>query len=1007
MYWLGKKTCNLWTVVDYVVGSCLGAITLLGYVHTLCPGVYPGPSASSMANVLGVLPGGYPGHPVWLAVMRLFTRLPFADPVGALNLLNAGIASAVLVLFFLIMRRFAFHVVSPIPSLRVVPFEEEVNGVDDSESPENFYSATVQLEHDTLDIFASLLGALIASFVFGFSVPFWRAATSLSSIPFDLLLVFAAVGFLGRQVFHAQFGAGVAAAYLAGLLAVESALFGPLSVILIVLVVMAAVLNEQLSESLLLLLAIAVLAGAGTGLLAAYVTWPEETPWSVTEMMKALQAMSLTHLRLALSRVTRLDWFFLGVLPILGFACSAKGCFLLNRPEDEVTRWKWIAVAIVFTVVVAVNLLNLPKSITAITRHYAQGPVLLSAFMAAGTGLLFIFWFLSSIRALRHDASFSDPAADDHLPCAAAWIGHGFWGLILILVLQVPTCNVNAADGRKALFADRLAREVLTLAAGARCLVTDGVLDHNLMIANAKSRLPVLLCPLSWGLRAASLNPCAPRTAPSRLLSHVEQTDPLRTFLAKWMLDHRGAHGQLAFFCNAQFLHQAGLSLLPRGLLYSGVSRPPCADEFKTLLSENIGVWQRIFPDLQDPGDLSPYLLSVKEDLRHAVSRLANNTGVALEQNGLNSEADIAYTWARTVNPSNLTATLNQFGVRIRSDLPGSCDQIADELERLSCASDGDRTFATRISQGGLLIAQQSDLVLPKAIAFAKKGGAPAVGYLTLLSLWLPKAPEKKTGEGLLFAASATRSEFLPVLAARMAGRPGHAEALLRRLLGDQPDNLAAWALLAELMLERKSLDEVEQRILPAMQAVEGGTNSPLVAITRGLAHLHAIPRRDSQARRAFREAVAVSPLGLPLAGDLLLTVSLRIGDARALEQDAHYVIQYHAGHARAHAVLGSLRLSQKRYEEAEIHLTASLAAQVTAGALNDLAETYRQLGKLPEAEKQARAAVRLEPSFLPAWDSLGCVLRDSGRHSEAEAVFACVKRLNLAGHWQIDNLHP
>jgi tetratricopeptide (TPR) repeat protein len=383
-----------------------------------------------------------------------------------------------------------------------------------------------------------------------------------------------------------------------------------------------------------------------------------------------------------------------------------------------------------------------------------------------------------------------------------------------------------------------------------------------------------------------------------------------------------------------------------------------------------------------------------KAALRDVASRVANDLGVYLQQAGLFAEADAAYTQARRFTPANLSATLNQFGLRLCHKEIGSSQELEALLLQRSRGPHFSETMDEEICQGGLLVAQEADAILPEALTSIPVGTPVPPQLMALLSRWFPRSYLKSASETPILAPpSADASDLNKAFAARAAGRTNLSETLLRRFVTEHPENLSAWALLAEQLLEKGSSDEVESRIIPAMRAANGNDQNALVEMTQGALCLHTKPPRQAMARAAFRRALQLSP-ELAIAGDQLLGTSLALGDAGFVEEDASTVIGCMPSNTLAHALLGSLRLKQQRYQEAEFHLRSSLASRASAGAHNDLAELYRRQKKWAEAEPHARAALRMDPGFYQAWDTLGYTLADSGRMSDAEAVFRCVTKL-------------
>ena len=90
----------------------------------------------------------------------------------------------------------------------------------------------------------------------------------------------------------------------------------------------------------------------------------------------------------------------------------------------------------------------------------------------------------------------------------------------------------------------------------------------------------------------------------------------------------------------------------------------------------------------------------------------------------------------------------------------------------------------------------------------------------------------------------------------------------------------------------------------------------------------------------------------------------------------------------------------------AENFLRLSVGAErPLAAAQNDLAEVLRRLQRYPEAEKQARDAVKTAPELYVAWETLGSTLLDQNKDL-AEAETCVRKAISLSKEKnQIDDL--
>lgn len=798
----------------------------------------------------------------------------------------------------------------------------------------------------------------------------------------------------------------VAASFLYGVLALEWPVFLVLAPLLGGVVVFGGMRHHQMSESFLLLTLLSWLGGLGFSLVLLSIVSALAHDFSLTALSGQVVALLDSHYhRLAVGMPKR-DWFFVIVLPTLALGVAAKGCQMLTTLADDATRWKWRAINLLSMGIVCANLLNLPKSVWQVTREGTHLPVLPSLVVSLAAGCLFVFWLLST-------KTCSDGVAEEcqlpEGPTVLTLFGYGLCGLLAIFVLRQPVINQPEIDGRSAAFADGFAKEVLALSASASCLVTDGVLDVNLLVAQKTGgeRLKILPLPSGGGGLVLSARGAGGAFGVQRDASAGYRSSELRTFLTQWMRANPSSHSELAFFGSASFLQKEGFWMVPDGLTYVSMVPTGSREKLRDLFAKNRDMWQRLYGVLEGNEPSYPALRRTHVALRGYMSRLANDMGVCLEQTGLLAEADDAYALAQRCGGFNLTAALNQYGLRLRHAEVGASEELGERIMRVMAQPRFFETFDAMVAQGGVIVSQGADTLLPTAMASGAVGSLPPAKLLKLVERWMAQSLPHPAQSALGIAAAVGRSPLDQALAARVAGQGEHAERLLRRMVNDSPDNLSAWALLAERLLERGAMREVETRILPAMRLAQGSAESPLLHMTEGSLHLKAQPPRYVEARGCFRRALALQP-DLGVAADQILRVALAIGDAQMVEEDALAVAASIPQHPLAHALLGSLRLSQKRYEEAEHHLKASIAALPTAGAYNDLSELFRRQQKWAEAEACARAAIRLEPGFYRAWDTLGTVLQETSRLAEAETAFRCLTSMRPAdadGYLQLAEL--
>lgn len=993
---------------DYLVMALLGTLALAVYLKTLSAGVYPGLSAVSTANALGVLPLESSASPVWLSVFRGLAQIPWSSPAYAFNVANALLAAFAVAWTYLVVRRISFLAIRPTPAWRMVPVDSSESTEKDPSDSSYFLQLTPDQEKVTAERVAATLGGVVAAAAFAFSAPFWRAATSLHAYPFDVLIALIAADLLVRYAQSDRLGPGVMAFFLFGLLAIEWPLFLVLTPLIAGGFIYFSARRQQLTESVLLLMLLSGLSGLTASLGAALLSGAHSGATTIGFAKNVYDAV-VFHFRMATAITHRPFGLFTVCIPLVALLFSVKGCAVLKQITDLATRWKWRAINLFFSLIVGINLLNLPTSVWALGRDLPFLPVLPALTIAATAGFLFVFWLMTS----RPTVVETD---EEYLSQGRGFgrlaLGYGACGLLIIAVFRLPLINLNDADGRKGDFCDRCAHEILTLSEGSSCLVTDGLLDLNLFVAKKTLRSSVTLLSLSPdALRGADAQRAVSGNRRLAKPTSATSEEDIKAFLVDWMRANPGSHAQLSFFCPVAFLQQSGIPTPPNGLCYTGLVPEPSADIVRKTFEKNQACWRRLQPMLRADRTLSPGLRQRQDALREFAGRVANDMGVYLQQAGLHAEAEASFIDAQRFDPANLTAMLNQYGLRIRHPDIGRPGECAARIGKLAAAPAFFDAFDQRTASGGILIAQEADAVLPALLADTPIGKAPPAHILTLASCWLgrgqvkttPSVPERPTVQ------ANGAPPLARAIAARASGLNTHSENLLRRIVSEKPNNLEAWSLLAEIAFAKNAVGDVEQKILPAMLAAEGSARSPLPDMVQGNALLRAKPPRHQEAAVCFRRALRLAPT-LQTAADQLLHASLACGSPQQVETDAQTVLATLPSNVLAHALLGSLKLRQRDFDGAESHLRTSLATQPTAGACNDLAELCRLKGRATDADAFVRKAIRLDPGLSQAWNTLGCLMADLGNLKEADAAFQCQTKLNpsssdgylaLAGVWE------
>lgn len=104
-------------------------------------------------------------------------------------------------------------------------------------------------------------------------------------------------------------------------------------------------------------------------------------------------------------------------------------------------------------------------------------------------------------------------------------------------------------------------------------------------------------------------------------------------------------------------------------------------------------------------------------------------------------------------------------------------------------------------------------------------------------------------------------------------------------------------------------------------------------------------------------------------------------GQAAQAEILCRRVLEAAPDHPDAHFLLGLMAHAYGKREMAIGHLQATCRAPgAHAACWSDLAEMYRQAGRLEEAVSAGRRAVDIDPGFAAGWNNLGIALQEAGQ---------------------------
>ena len=1014
--------------------AVVGGMLFVLYVATLSPGVYPGVSAFYVSAALGFQPWDSASHPLWRLFIALWQQMPLGSAAWRLNLSSAfcGVTAAVLLGRYVACWVYA-HLWSHAEK-RGLPEEEAA-------CPE---PTAEELAERRAGARVAVAAGGVAAILLGTGLAGWGASTRLQPETFDLTLVM--VAFVLYQDYTSKRGSLrlYALALLCGMGIAETTLFWGPTLFLAGALVAFLYRHHRLRPGLCLGLIAISLLGVCLFVLSArvFASAAASSPDVVCDWCGALRQMLRLQLREASSFLPRAGWVSVVLLLIVPWLAFQAGYWArLHRLRN------YRADALQMVCLIAVLALQCQVPIPPWTAWLNGGrlAVLEAAMAAMLGGWAFAYWAYGVL--FRWEPA--QLVADKELRLlekgvrTKKWLSVGICFAAVLVTVAAAFGSGRLASGRRGLFADRCAQEILDQLGDRSWLVTDGVLDPHLNVLSAARGRTLRVLNLSAECDPGQVRQMRrwvseePRmqTNRERLLNAASLG--VGAFVREWLAVDPAAENVLALYCVPDLWMAAGLVSRPDRFLFFAKRS---ADGFKSLplLEEQRAFWSRMrlllppVADVREPSD------RLRRSLRSHLSVVANDLGVLLMDLGRDEEAFDALGESLLWDSKNLSALANRALLAGKGVRPAEKDRVeaafrkaTSFFKRQPMAFDVVRLYGqlrtpdalfgvgaawAQLGQYGL--AQGG---LRRAAALAKEDGKrdAILAYLGSVSV---NAGETGQGEEVFWSLLKKDARNLPALMgmlnlalrrgdaaeagkwlaqARLAGAPekslalveaqieivghdyGAARARLLDLTDKEPKNLDAWALLAVAMVSLQQLDDVERVVLPKMEsAVCKQPNARVFQVRGDLARARG-PAAYGQARDMYRRALRLSPGRRDLL-ETLVDLDLRLDDQASANLDASDLLRIDPDNADGHFVLGNQAVVRGELDAAESHLRASVARAATPQTLNNLAEVLLRKGALEEAESTVRQAVAKDDKNAAIWDTQASVLLKRGKTSEA-----------------------
>ena len=250
-----------------------------------------------------------------------------------------------------------------------------------------------------------------------------------------------------------------------------------------------------------------------------------------------------------------------------------------------------------------------------------------------------------------------------------------------------------------------------------------------------------------------------------------------------------------------------------------------------------------------------------------------------------------------------------------------------------------------------------------------------------------------RAGEKAGVAARLLRQDWAAVFL--VSGELPQARVILQDMGDEENASPMTLAMLAMVMIEQNEVAAVETTVLPRLAKVAAGKDAYFVQVVQGRVWQSKGKAGCSNARLCYQRAAALRP-DVQALYDVILMLDVSLADQKAAEAHALAILRQRPEQPYANFVIGSVRLEQGQYGDAETYLARSAAApEPMLEALNNYAQALCRIRKLEAAEAVARRAAARAPNRYEAWSTLAFVLANKGRLDEAAQALRQARSLN------------
>lgn len=1001
-----KQTLSL----DTKISLGLFVVVFVVYFFTLCPTIYPGPSADAVCDVKGIGLTPPAAHPIWLILGRLFAHLS-SNTAYVLNFMSALFGALTIALLYGVLSQFSHTRTA----------EEEAR-----------YQTHPQLRQA-----AALAGALLVAF----SRPFWEGSVLAGSDTLNTFFLVLIVFLMARYVKTSKSRYALAFGLIYGMaIGNYPTLFLLAPIFLVFLLVRCrALLDDPVAIILMFFL-------FGVGLLPAlyeprlYQLQGKDFVIHAKTFGLAFSAFVDTYFRsmklLFLAKKALFDWtlwlFLPTFVPILFFMIGRRE---YERGSPRATNLTYVVryiFVLLFTIVGLAHLCSIcigPLGTAGL--DYPRYPRYLGSYVVAGGWFAYVIGYWLIILTGKFKATGTEPEPKVKYRKVAYMLG-----VIIALALPVASFVMNYAKSTKrgAKYAERFAVGLLRSSPDNAIIVVPvapvfGSVGSPLRYFESQRERPLsgqgrtiidlnaayfdfqrekrvqtarYLAETLFGRKVARPRRFfTPEQPFAGVYDRILRCETLRALEAK---EHaRPIYGLVNNFFLSPF--HAGNEVMnkdyraePAGLLCGYRSRLEHRDN-STVIKDNERLWKQLWSDLGVTNESPPRKRrpDIEENIIVEYSKSANDFGVFCQIAGRLDLAEKFYHRALTLVPENSSALVNMASVMRSKGNSQRAEELNRKYELLMKEPEQDPIDSLRRFGLALDVAR----LLNTAAALASEETAEAVarrlGILRLISDIAPRNARVRemTGDLLLssratFSVEEARGEYLAALertdpenepeTKRILGKLGGVYARLDR--NSQAEKFLAKALDADdpstqlpLMQFYLSTDqkpsEVEKLATNILEKTPADQEDKkkLAPIKKEAAIIMAKVLLKSDGEEKAKEFLNQYLVRQPQDPDILLALAAQLRNDLRFDAVTTWLFERYADIRKELPIswipnLAEVYLRQKRYDA-----LMQMKAPVVTGPNMDLARFYyfrgvgyEALGKSANSRESYEKAMSLLP---------------------------------------------